>query len=54
MEEYINKQEILNKIKVYQDNVFGIPLIISEIERTKSIKISKEILDIIQSKNKTK
>lgn len=54
MEEYINKQEILNKIKVHQKSIFGAPLIISEIEKTKGIKINKEVLDIIQSKNKTK
>ena len=32
MEEYINKRLLLEKAKKHQSNIFGIPLIIAEIE----------------------
>lgn len=41
MSEYIDKQELLVKAKEHQDNVFGIPLIISEIENAKAVEIVK-------------
>ena len=33
MEEYINKRLLLEKAKKHQNSVFGIPLIIAEIEK---------------------
>lgn len=39
MEEYINKQQLLEKAKSHQSNVFGIPLIISEIEKAETTEI---------------
>ena len=39
MEEYINKQQLLEKAKSHQSNVFGIPLIIAEIEKAEPIVI---------------
>ena len=39
MDEYINKQQILEKAKEHQNNVFGIPLIIAEIEKAEAVEI---------------
>ena len=39
MDEYINKQQLLKKAKEHQDNVFGIPLIIAEIENAETTEI---------------
>ncbi len=39
MDEYINKQQLLEKVKRHQDNVFGIPLIIAEIENAETVEI---------------
>ena len=38
MEQYINKQRLLEKARTYQGNIFGVPLIIAEIEKAETIK----------------
>lgn len=42
MDEYINKQKLLEKVKPHQDNPFGIPLIIAEIEKIETTKIKND------------
>lgn len=39
MAKYINKQELLQKINMHRSNIFGIPLIIAEIEKAKSLEL---------------
>lgn len=39
MSEYIHKQKLLDKVKEHQDNVFGIPLIIAEIENAETVEV---------------
>lgn len=39
MPEYIDKQQLLEKAKAHQSSLFGIPLIIREIEKAEGIEI---------------
>jgi hypothetical protein len=39
MDEYINKQQMLEKAKQHQDSPFGIPLIIAEIEKADALEV---------------
>jgi hypothetical protein len=39
MDEYINKQQLLEKAKEHQNTPFGIPLIIAEIEKAETVEI---------------
>ena len=39
MNEYINKQHLLELVKRHQNNVFGVPLIIAEIENAETVEI---------------
>ena len=43
MEEYINKQQLLEKAKSHQGNIFGVPLIIAEIEKADTIIIEQGV-----------
>ena len=39
MAEYINKQDLLEKVREQQNNIFGVPCIIAEIEDAETVEI---------------
>ena len=39
MAEYINKQDLLEKARERQNNIFGVPCIIAEIENAETVEI---------------
>ena len=40
MEEYIHKQRLLEKARYHQNNIFGAPLIVAEIEKAETTVIN--------------
>ena len=39
MAEYINKQDLLEKVREQQNNIFGVPCIIAEIEKAETVEV---------------